>query len=214
MLYDVIIIGAGCTGVMTARYLSTKNCSAAVVEAGCDVAMGATCANSAIVHAGYDAKPGTLKAKLNVRGNILMKELCRQLGVECNECGSHVVGFGEEDRKHLQLLYDRGIANGVPGMRIIDRDELRKMEPNISDEATCSLWAPSAAITCPYGITMAAADNARTNGVDFFFNFEVTGAYAENGVHYITNGSETLTARYVVNCAGVNSARVAEILGE
>ena len=214
MLYDVIIIGAGCTGIMTARYLSSKNCSAAVVEAGSDVAMGATCANSAIVHAGYDAKPGTLKAKLNVRGNVLMKELCEQLGVECKEVGSHVVGFGEEDRKHLELLYERGIANGVPGLRIIGRDELRAMEPNISEEADCSLWAPTAAITCPYGITMAAADNARTNGVDFFFNFEVTESSCHNGIHTVSNGSETVSGRYIVNCAGVNSAKVAGILGE
>ena len=214
MLYDVIIIGAGCTGVMTARYLSTKNCKVAVVEAGCDAAMGATCANSAIVHAGYDAKPGTLKAKLNVRGNILMKELCEQLGVECKEVGSHVVGFGEKDLEHIKLLYDRGIENGVPGLRIIEQDELRAMEPNISPEATHSLWAPSAAITCPYGITLAAADNARTNGVDFYFNFEVTEASMDGDIHNISNGSETVKGRYVVNCAGVNSAKVAVLLGE
>ncbi|MBQ4354826.1 MAG: NAD(P)/FAD-dependent oxidoreductase [Clostridia bacterium] len=214
MLYDVIIIGAGCTGVMTARYLSAKKCKVAVVEAGCDVAMGATCANSAIVHAGYDAKPGTLKAKLNVRGNKLMKELCEQLGVECKEVGSHVVGFGDGDLKTLRELYDRGVANGVPGLRIIGQEELRRMEPNISPEATCSLWAPSAAITCPYGITIAAADNAVTNGVDFYFNFEVTDASRAGGIHYLTNGEETVSGRYVVNCAGVNSVHVAELLGE
>ncbi|MBQ8332157.1 MAG: NAD(P)/FAD-dependent oxidoreductase, partial [Clostridia bacterium] len=214
MVYDVLIVGAGCTGVMTARLLSTMNCTVAVAEAQCDVAMGATCANSAIVHAGYDAKPGTLKAKLNVRGNALMKELCRQLDVEINECGSHVVGFGEEDLAHLKTLYDRGVANGVPDMRIIGQEELRKMEPNISPEATCSLWAPSAAITCPYGITIAAAENAATNGVDFYFNFKVTGASRAGGIHYISNGEETIAARYVVNCAGVHSAELAEILGE
>ncbi|MBQ2725940.1 MAG: NAD(P)/FAD-dependent oxidoreductase [Clostridia bacterium] len=214
MVYDVLIVGAGCTGVMTARLLSTMNCTVAVAEAKCDVAMGATCANSAIVHAGYDAKPGTLKAKLNVRGNALMKELCRQLDVEINECGSHVVGFGDEDLAHLKTLYDRGVANGVPDMRIIGQEELRRMEPNISPEATCSLWAPSAAITCPYGITIAAAENAATNGVDFYFNFKVTGASMAGDIHYISNGDETIAARYVVNCAGVHSAEVAEILGE
>lgn len=214
MLYDVLIIGAGCTGVMTARLLSSKNCKVAVVEAKADVAMGATCANSAIVHAGYDAKPGTLKAKLNVRGNMLMKELCKQLGVELKEVGSHVVGFGDEDRKTLEHLLARGVENGVPGLRIIDQEELRKMEPNISEEATCSLWAPSAAITCPYGITIAAAENAVTNGVDFYFNFKVTGASNAGGIHYISNGEDTISARYVVNCAGVNSAEIATLLGE
>ncbi len=214
MIYDVLIIGAGCTGVMTARLLATKNCKVAVAEAASDVAMGATCANSAIVHAGYDAKPGTLKARLNVRGNALMKELARQLDVELKEVGSHVVGFGEEDRKTLEELYERGVKNGVPGLSLIDQATLRRMEPNISPEATCSLYAPSAAITCPYGITIAAAENAATNGVDFYFNFKVIDSSKAGDIHYVTNGEDTIAARYVVNCAGVNSAKVAEILGE
>ncbi len=214
MIYDVLIIGAGCTGVMTARLLSTKNCTVAVAEAGCDVAMGATCANSAIVHAGYDAKPSTLKAKLNVRGNKLMKELAKQLDVPLRKVGSHVVGFGDADLKTLHELYDRGIANGVPNLKIIGQDELRHMEPNISPEATASLWAPSAAITCPYGITIAAAENAVTNGVDFYFNFCVSGASRAGDVYYVSNGTDTIAARYIVNCAGVNSVKVAEILGE
>lgn len=214
MLYDVLIIGAGCTGVMTARLLSSKKCTVAVAEAKCDVAMGATCANSAIVHAGYDAKPGTLKAKLNVRGNRLMKELAAQLDVELKNVGSHVVGFGDEDLRVLRELYERGAANGVPDLRLIGRDELRTMEPNISEKAVGSLFAPSAAITCPYGITIAAAENAVTNGVDFYFNFKVTGASEAGGIYYISNGHDTIAARYVINCAGVNSADVAELLGE
>ena len=215
MIYDVLIIGAGCTGVMTARLLSAKaGVRVAVAEAGCDVAMGATSANSAIVHAGYDAKPGTLKAKLNVRGNVLMKELARQLGVELKCVGSHVVGFGEEDLPKLQELYERGLANGVPDLRIIGQDELRRMEPNISPEATHSLWAPSAGITCPYGITIAAAENAVTNGVDFWFNFRVSGC-ERTGDHWsVTNGERRIEARRIVNCAGVHSAELAGILGE
>lgn len=214
MIYDVLIIGAGVTGVMTARLLSTKKCSVAVVEAECDVAMGATRANSAIVHAGYDCKPDTLKAKLNVRGNKLMKELCAQLDVPIRNCGSHVVAFGEEDMKTLKELYNRGIANGVPHMKLLTRDELRQMEPNVSEEATGSLYAPTAAITCPYGICIAAAENAATNGVDFYFNFKVTGASRAEEIHYITNGTETVAARYVINCAGVHSDEIAELLGE
>lgn len=214
MIYDVLIIGAGCTGVMTARLLSTKKCRVAVCESGCDVAMGATCANSAIVHAGYDAKPGTLKAKLNVRGNRLMKELAAQLDVPLREIGSHVVGFSDADMKTLRDLYDRGIANGVPDMRIIGRDELREMEPNISPDAVGSLWAPTAAVTCPYGITIAAAENAVTNGVDFYFNFHVTGASKAGDIYYISNGTDTIAAKYIVNCAGVGSVHVAELLGE
>ncbi len=214
MTYDVLIIGAGCVGVMTARLLSTKRCRVAVAEAARDVATGATAANSAIVHAGYDAKPGTLKASLNVRGNRLMKELAAQLDVPLQSIGSHVIGFGDGDLPKLKELYERGVENGVRDLRIIGRDELNRMEPNISPEATHSLWAPSAAITCPYGITIAAADNAATNGVDFYLNFRVTGGSYANGVHTVTNGSETISARYVINCAGVHCVELAEALGE
>lgn len=214
MIYDVLIIGAGVTGVMTARLLSTKNCTVAVAEAACDVAMGATRANSAIVHAGYDAKPDTLKAKLNVRGNRLMKELCEQLGVEFKPVGSHVVAFSEEDKRTLHELYERGLSNGVPNMRLLSAQELFAMEPNVSREAVGSLFAPSAAITCPYGLCVAAAENARTNGVDFYFNFQVTDVSNAGDIYYLTNGKETLAARYVVNCAGVHSDEVAVLLGE
>jgi len=214
MIYDVLIIGAGCTGVMTARLLSTKRCKVALVEAGGDVAVGATCANSAIVHAGYDAKPDTLKAKLNLRGNVLMKELAAQLDVPIRNIGSHVIGFDAKDREHIEMLYGRGLENGVEGMRIIEQDELRSMEPNVSPLAECSLWAPTAAVISPYGITIAAADNAATNGVDFYLNFRVSSSSFENGVHTVSDGKRSLSARYVVNCAGVNSAEIAAVLGE
>lgn len=214
MIYDVLIIGAGCTGVMTARLLSEYKCSVAVVDMASDVAMGATSANSAIVHAGYDAKPGTLKAKLNVRGNKLMKDLAKQLGVELKEVGSHVIGFGDEDLEHLKELLKRGQENGVEGLEIISGDKLREMEPNVSAEATASLWAPTAAITCPYGITIAAAENAATNGVEFIFDFKVSGCTTVGDVHYVSNGETTVAAKYVVNCAGVHAVEIAKILGE
>ena len=214
MIYDVLIIGAGCTGVMTARLLSEYNCSVAVADMASDVATGATAANSAIVHAGYDAKSGTLKAKLNVRGNRLMKELAAQLGVELKNVGSHVIGFGDSDLVHLKELYKRGVDNGVEGLEIISGDKLREMEPNVSAKATASLWAPTAAITCPYGITIAAAENAATNGVHFYLNFKVTDASTAGDVHYVTDGVNTIAAKYVVNCAGVHSVEVAKILGE
>lgn len=123
---------AGCTGAYDARLLSEYNCSVAVADMASDVATGATAANSAIVHAGYDAKSGTLKAKLNVRGNRLMKELAAQLGVELKNVGSHVIGFGDSDLVHLKELYKRGVDNGVEGLEIISGDKLREMEPNVS----------------------------------------------------------------------------------
>lgn len=214
MIYDVLIIGAGITGVMTARLLSAYNCTVAVAEAGPDVASGATKANSAIVHAGYDCIPGTLKAKLNVRGCAMMEAICTELGVSYQRCGSHVVAFGEEDEKTLAALYERGIKNGVSGMRILTSDELHAMEPNVSPEATASLWAPEAGIVCPYGLAVAAAENAATNGTRFYFNFKVSDISSAGEIYYVTNGEETISARRIVNAAGVHAAEIADILGE
>lgn len=214
MIYDVLIIGAGITGTMTARRLAAYNCSVAVAEAGSDVAWAATRANSAIVHAGYDCVPGTMKAKMNVRGCAMMEEICRTLGVSYKKCGSHVVAFGEEDEATLQDLYDRGVKNGVPGLRILSREELRQMEPNISEEATASLWAPSAGVVCPYGLAIAAAENAATNGVDFYFRFAVSGAVYKDGCYHVSNGTDTICARRIVNAAGASSVDVAKILGD
>ena len=214
MFYDVLIIGAGITGVMTARLLASYKCTVAVAEAGADVAWGATRANSAIVHAGYDCVPGTMKAKMNVRGCAMMEEVCRTLGVSYRRCGSHVVAFGDEDEATLRELYDRGVKNGVPGMRILSREELRQMEPNISEEATASLWAPSAGVVCPYGLAIAAAENAATNGVDFYFHFAVSHAEREDDCYAVSNGTDTIRARRIVNAAGVASADMAKILGD
>lgn len=214
MIYDVLIIGAGITGTMTARCLAAYDCSVAVAEAGPDVAWEATRANSAIVHAGYDCVPGTMKAKMNVRGCAMMEEICRTLGVSYKKCGSHVVAFGEEDETTLRELYDRGIRNGVPGLRILTRDEVRQMEPNISEAATASLWAPGAGIVCPYGLAIAAAENAATNGVDFYFRFTVSSARETDGYYTVSNGTDTICARRIVNAAGVSSADVAKMLGD
>lgn len=214
MTYDVLIIGAGITGVMTARRLAMYDLRVAVAEAGPDVAWGATKANSAIVHAGYDCVPNTLKAKLNVRGCAMMQEVCETLGVHYKNCGSHVVAFGEKDEATLRELYDRGIQNGVPGMKLLSQAELREMEPNVSPDATASLWAPSAGIVCPYGLAIAAAENAATNGVDFYFDFAVSSVTRQEDGYCVSNGRDSLSARRIVNAAGVHSAELATILGE
>jgi len=214
MIYDVLIIGGGSTGSLSARYLSRFDLRIALAEAGPDVAYASTRANSAISHAGYDCHVGTLKAKLNVRGTELMPEICRELGVEYKRIGSHVVAFDEDDVNHLKELYERGIKNGVPGLRIIDKEELRAMEPNISEKAVASLWAPTAGIISPYGLTIAAAECAAVNGCDFFLNFPAEKIREENGVWHVTSGEKTLSARYIVNAAGVNAPMVAELAGE
>ena len=214
MAYDVIIIGAGITGAMTAYNISKYNVKTAVVEAGVDIASGSTRANSAIIHAGYDAKEGSLKALLNVKGCAMMEEVCKSLGVHYKKCGSLVIGFSKKDREHIELLKKRGEANGVEGLRIIEQKELFEMEPNVSKKATCALFAPSAGIVCPYDLAFAVSENACTNGTKFYFNFKVN-KIDYDGEHYIiSNGEKKLKAKYVVNAAGLYADEIAELLGE
>ena len=138
--------------------------------------MGTSKANSAIVHAGFDAKPGSLKAKLNVEGTALMPELCKTLSVPFKPVGSLVVAFSDEETETLNELFERGNINGVPGLEIYDKSKLKEVEPFISDEAKAALWAPSAGIVCPYELTIAAAENAVVNGAEFIRNFDnITG---------------------------------------
>ena len=155
MKYDVAVIGAGVAGALITRELSKYNMKVALLERANDCAMGATKANSAIVHAGFDAKPGSLKAKLNVRGVELMKTTCKELNVPLKNIGALVVAFSEEEIPHLQELLERGKENGVPGLEIVYRDELVKKEPNIGDTAVAALWAPTSSIFCPYELTIA-----------------------------------------------------------
>ena len=159
-MYDIIIIGAGVSGCACARELSRYDAKILVVEKEEDVCCGTSKANSAIVHAGYDAAHGSLMAKLNVEGSRRMPALAKELDFAYDRCGSLVVCLSDEDRPVLQKLYENGIANGVEGLRIIERDELVGMEPNISDAAVAALWAPTGGIVCPFGLTFALAENA------------------------------------------------------
>ena len=189
MIYDVCIIGAGITGAMTARKLAKYDLSVAVLEAAGDVAMGATKANSAIVHAGFDAEEGTLKARLNVAGCAMMPAETKELDVPFSMCGSFVCAYSDEEIAHLEKLLARGIANGVPGLRIVSQDELRTMEPNISPDAVAALWAPTAGIVCPYELCIAACEHAAINGTEFFLNFRVSTIAKEDGVFVISDGT-------------------------
>ena len=134
MIYDVAIVGAGVIGALAARELSKYNLKVALMEAANDVAMGASKANSGIVHAGFDAMPGTLKAKYNVIGCAMMPEVCKELSVPYKNNGSLVVAFSEEEMETVKALYDRGIANGVPNMKILSKEELKAMEEENKDD--------------------------------------------------------------------------------
>jgi L-2-hydroxyglutarate oxidase LhgO len=202
---DVIVVGAGVVGCATARELSRYNLNVTVLEAGSDVAEGASKANSAIVHAGFDAKPGTNKAKFNVLGNRMFEDVCRELKVPFRRNGSLVLAFGAEEEKSLADLADKAAKNGVP-VEIIDRDELRRREPNVSPEATSALWAPTGGICCPYELTFRYAENAAANGVVFRFDAKVTGFANDGALWTVTcEDGRVFKTRAVVNCAGIRS---------
>lgn len=207
-MYDVIIIGAGVSGCAIARELSRKKGKILVVERAEDVCCGTSKANSAIVHAGYDAKHGTLMAKLNVQGSRMMPKLAKELDFHYENNGSLVVMMSEEDRPALMALYENGLKNGVEQLQILERDALRAMEPNISDNAVAALYAPTGAIVCPFGLTFALAENAAKNGVQFQFDSEVTDVQKIDGGWKVVTAKGTLETKAVVNAAGVYADKI------
>ena len=205
---DVAIVGAGVSGCSVAHQLSKLDIRCVVLEADEDVCCGTSKANSAIVHAGFDAQPGSLMAKLNVEGNSLMGPLCDELEVDFDRIGSLVVCTDESTLPALEELLQRGVTNGVSDLRIIYRDELLQMEPNVSDAAVAALWAPTAGIVNPFQLTVALAEVANVNGVDFIFNQRVTDIEKQDGGWRLTTPGCEVTARVVVNAAGVHSDEI------
>lgn len=207
-MYDVIIIGAGVSGAACARELSRYQAKVCVLEKEEDVCCGTSKANSAIVHAGYDAKEGSLMAALNVEGNQMMEALAQELDFPFKRTGSLVVCLRDEDLPNLQVLYERGIKNGVPGLEIItDKKRIYEMEPNLTENVTAVLHAPSGGIVCPFGLNIALAENAYTNGVEFHFNTEVEEIRPTEGGWLLKTGRGVYETRYVVNAAGVYADR-------
>lgn len=213
MTYDVAIVGAGVVGGLIARELSRYNLNVALLEKCNDVAMGTTKANSAIVHGGFDAQNGSLKAELNVKGTAMMPELCEKLSVPFKKNGSVVVAFSESEMEHINVLYDRGIKNGVPGLSVIDQAELRRIEPNISDSAVGALLCESAGIVCPYELTIAAVENAVTNGVEFIRNCDVKNVKQVDGGYTLETSLGEISAKYIINAAGNFSDDLARMVG-
>lgn len=213
-MYDIAIIGAGVVGGMIARELSLYKLKICILEKENDVSMGATKANSAIVHAGFDANEGSLKAKLNVEGAKMMEQVARNLGVDYIKNGSLVVGFNEDDRETVKSLYERGVKNGVEGLKILSREEILSIEPNIGKDVICALHAPSGAIISPYDLAVAAIGNAMDNGAELLCNFEVSKIEKADGAYKISSKSGEITAKCVINCAGVFSDKIAKAVGD
>ena len=214
-MFDVIVIGGGVVGGLVLRELTKYQLSVCLLEKAGDVAMGQSKANSGIAHAGFDAPVGSLKARFNVEGNQMMEGVCAELGVKFRRNGSLVVAFSDEEVETLHALKSRGEANGVPGLEIVDRETLRQMEKNISDEAVAALYAATGGIVCPYELTIAAIGNAMDNGAKLLTDFEVSEIdKAKDGYVVKASDGQTVEAKVVINCAGLHSGVIAGLVGD
>jgi len=212
--FDCIVIGSGVTGAAIAMNLSRYELSVCVLEKEEDVCSGTSKANSGIVHAGHDAGEGSMKAKMNLRGNELMEQLSADLDFPFRRNGSLVLCFSEEDRPALEALYARGKKNGVPGLRIVENEELHRMEPNIKETAVAALYAPTGGIVCPFGLNIAMAENAADNGAEFFFSTEVENIRKEEEGFRIETSNGIFESRYVVNAAGLYADELHNMVSE
>lgn len=207
-VYDVLVIGAGVIGCAVARELSKYRLSICVIEKESDVCEGTSKANSGIVHAGFDAATGTLKAKLNVRGSNMIPELSKQLDFAYNRNGAMVLCFDEAETDGLKELYDRGIANGVEGLSIITGEEARKIEPSLSENVAGALLAETSGVVCPFEMTIAFAENAYANGAEFIFNTEVKNIAVTDSGYSVETDNGVYETGTVINCAGVYADKI------
>jgi len=210
--FDVLIIGAGVVGNAIARELSRYRLNIGVLEKEQDVGMGTSSRNSGVIHSGIHYKPGTLRARLDVKGNSLMQDLCRELKVKVDYIGKLTVAFDESDVKTLERLKEQGEANGVPGLEMLDADQMRKKQPDVG--GIKALWSPSTGIICPYGLTIALAENATSNGAKFILGQDVS-SIQQNGQGFVvrTANGNAFTTRVLINAAGLFSDHICEMLG-
>ena len=213
-MYDVVIIGAGVSGSASARELSRYKVNACVIEKAEDVCSGTSKANSGIVHAGFDANEGSLMAKLNVEGNLMMEELSKELDFPFKKNGSLVICLSKDDMPKLQELYDRGIKNGVKELKILNREEVLELEPNITDDVYAALYAPTGGIVCPFSLNIALAENANTNGIEFKFNTEAQDIEKIDGGFIIKTNQGDIKTKYIVNAAGVYADKFHNMVSE
>ena len=204
--YDYIIIGAGVVGSMVARWLSRYQADILLIDKEVDLGMGATAANSAIVHPGYDPEPGSLKALTNVRANPMWDQLSAELNFAFERPGDFVVAIGENELPALEKLYQQGIQNGVPGMKIIDGAEMREREPLINPQVSGALWASTGGMCDPFQVTVAAAENAVMNGVEVLLEADFQDFLMEGSrVIGVRTNRGDFFARWVINAAGIYS---------
>lgn len=218
-MFDIMIIGAGISGTSIARELSRYKLKIGIIDKESDVANGSTKANSAIVHAGYDPKPGTLMAKYNALGNAMYENLCRELHVAFKKCGSLVLAFNNEEMKQINELYKRGLENRIPDLHIIGKEEVLSLEPNIQDNVIGALYSKTAGIVGPWELAIAMAEDAVLNGAELFLNEEVKSIKKIEKEFLITTDLKDLTTgkslgkreyktKKIINCAGVYADKI------
>lgn len=210
--FEVAIIGAGIVGASLFSELGRKGVNVVLLEKSSDVSNGSTKANSGIVHAGYDPVPNSLKAKFNLRGSQIYPSICNRLHVPINQCGTLVVA-PESGREALEKLLERGIQNGVSGLRIIEREELHAMEPNLADNIDLALFAPTGAVISPYLVCIALCEEGVVNGGVVKTNFEVNSITQNSDNYILSNGTDSICAKFVVNCAGVGANEINSLFG-
>lgn len=213
-MYDIAVIGAGVIGTAVARELSRYNLNIVMLERDNDVACGTTKANSAIVHAGYDASADSMKGIMNAKGNAMFGDVCMDLDVPFERIGSLVVAFSEEDMVTLQGLLENGQALGIPGLEIIDSKTVYEKEPNLNPGVRGALYAPSAGITEPWELAIAYAENAIENGAELKLNFEVISIEKQENGFEIKSENETIQTRLVINCAGVYADKIHNMVAD
>lgn len=213
-MYDIIIVGGGVIGCSVARTLSKYDKKIALIEKNYEICQETTKANSAIVHGGYDCKPGTLKAKMNVRGNAMYPELSKELDFTFNKIGSLVLAFSQEEMKTIEELYQRGLANGARDLEIIDAKRVKEIEPKVSDEVVGALYCGSAGVVDPFNLTYAMMENAMDNGVELFTETELIGLEKNSEGILVKTNKEDYQAKYVINAAGLYSDKVANMGGD
>ncbi|MDO4566161.1 MAG: NAD(P)/FAD-dependent oxidoreductase [Oscillospiraceae bacterium] len=213
-MLDVVIIGGGVVGCATAREISRYDLKTVLLEKTADICNGQSKANTAIIHGGYDAKPGTLKAKYNMLGNVMFDKICTELDVPYEWNTSLVVSLHPEDDEMIETLLEQGKTNGCPGVRIIEHDELLQLEPNLNPNVCKALLVPTGGIVCPYELTQAFAENAASNGVEFVRNAKVTNVEKIEGGWRVTSSAGVYEAKAVVNCAGLYSDEINNMVSE
>ncbi|MBY0755930.1 FAD-dependent oxidoreductase [Clostridium sardiniense] len=212
-MYDVVIIGGGVIGGNIARELSKYKLEVCMIEKEEDVSCGCSKANSGIVHGGYADTPGTLKSELCVKGNRMFADLEKDLNFGYRETGSLVLAFSDEEKEHLEKLYNDGIENGVRGLKIIDGEEVIKMEPRLNKEVKWALYCSDAGVCSPYEFTIALIENAIKNGMELRLSEEVIGLEKSGDIFKVKTNKCVIESRYVINAAGVYSDKVSKMIG-